>query len=139
MNYLQQLEQALKQINRYKKFLLTQNGLGITTDQWDILDTIREKPGINQKTLAQLTEKDPASIKRTLDLLEKTDLINRQKSTDNKRDHLLYLCEKGESIAHRMWPSAIDLRAKGTKGLSADDMEKLQRILGKITENLAVD
>ena len=43
----------------------------LTLEQWVVLSTLAEQENINQKMLSLKIEKDPASLLRILDILEK--------------------------------------------------------------------
>jgi len=133
--YIFQLEKTLRAIKLYKKQVMKGTGLDITSDQWVLIKRISEVPGINQKDLASSTFKDPASVKRTLDLLEKMGFVERSVVDSDRREHALHLTGEGDSLVHRMLPIAIDIRAKGVRGVSQEEMDQLSTILQKIQKN----
>lgn len=135
--YIFQLEKTLRAIKHYKKQVMKGTGLTITSDQWVLVKRISEVPGVNQKELATSTFKDPASVKRTLDLLEKMELVERTVLSSDRREHSLHLTPNGQDLVHKMLPIAIDVRAKGTKGISQEEMDMLTTTLQKIQQNLS--
>ena len=72
--------------------------LGITVEQWVILKFLSEKTDLNQKELAVKSNRDPASITRTLDLLEKKDLLKRLAIPNNRRSYKIGLTIKGKNF-----------------------------------------
>ncbi|MCG8576933.1 MAG: MarR family transcriptional regulator [Flavobacteriales bacterium] len=133
--YIFQLERTIRAIKRYKKVKMKDTGLDVTSDQWVLIKRISEVPGINQKALAEASFKDPASVTRILDLLEKKGLIERHAVENNRREYSLHLTTEGENLVHKMLPIAIDIRAQGVKGIAQEDMDKLKEILQKIHNN----
>ncbi|MBN4072428.1 hypothetical protein JYT74_00170 [Crocinitomix catalasitica] len=133
--YIVQLEKTLQAIKRYKKKKLKASGLGITADQWELVKQIDLDPGISQKSLAEATLKDPASVKRSLDLLQNRAIIERRLVATDLRERALHLTESGEDLIHRMLPIAIDIRAKGVSGITQNEMEELSAILRKVHQN----
>lgn len=135
MSYIEEIEQLFRLIKSGKKSKLQQSGIDMTVEQWVILEQLKQTPGITQKQLAKETEKDPAAIMRTLNLLELREVVQRKNPPGNKRDHNIFLTEKGKALLHKLWPTSIDIRAQGTKGLTADEMKAFLRILAAMKEN----
>ena len=133
--YVIQLEQALRAIKLYKKSKMKESGMQITSDQLLLIQGISLAPGINQKDLAEATFKDPASVKRSLDILLDKGYVERELVINNRREHSLQLTETGSEIIHKMLPIAIDLRAKGVKGISGEEMDVLTTVLKKLQDN----
>ena len=69
--YLFHLDKAAKQFKKLKNEIFKQRGIEITSDQWVLIKNINEAEGINQRELAKRTFKEPASVTRILDILEK--------------------------------------------------------------------
>ena len=135
MSYLDDVEQLFRAIKAHKKSKLLGGGFDMTVEQWAILEQLRQTPGITQKQLAQKTDKDPAAIMRTLNLLESKDIVVRKNPPGNKRDHNIFLSEYGTRLLHKLWPTTIDIRAQGTKGLTAIEMDEFLRILNMLKQN----
>ena len=114
---------------------MERNKHDITVDQWLLLSTLHNHPKISQKELASLTGKDPASVTRTLHILEKDALIFRSVTPEDQRRHILGLTETGKSLLHKLWPLTIDIKAVGTKGLNDNEMNQLHHILQQIIKN----
>ena len=133
--YIIQLEKTLRAIKGYKKERMKSAGLNITSDQWALIKRISEVPGINQKDLANSTFKDPASVKRTLDILETEGYVERSIVQSDRREHSLRLTETGTGLIHKTLPITIDLRAKGVKGISQEEMNSFTHTLLKLQSN----
>ena len=97
----------------FKKFY----DLGIHPGQQVILEIIKSHPGITNSLLATETEREKATITKTLFRLEKSGLIIRKHSTSDKRISNIYLTEKGEEIT------------KSFSKLKKEEMEFLRNIL----------
>lgn len=89
--------------------------LGITVEQWVILKIISESPSISQKELAQKSYRDPASITRTLDLLEKKDLLRRESMPENRRMHMIVLTNEGKQFIKKNMKLVQSHRIKARK------------------------
>ena len=112
--------------------------LGITVDQWLILDVLLHADGVSQFTIAQKTYKDAPTVTRIIDLLEKKALIERRTHADDRRKYNIYLSEKGREKAERVFPLVQTYRKQGWEGLQKEDYEKLKHILTTIQKNFAV-
>jgi hypothetical protein len=58
------LDKAIKSYRQYAQRRLTDAGLDITIDQWLVLNTLTEQPGISQQLIAEKVFKDAASVTR---------------------------------------------------------------------------
>jgi DNA-binding MarR family transcriptional regulator len=111
--------------------------LGITVEQWVILKIISESPSLSQKELAQKSYRDPASITRTLDLLEKKDLLRRESMPENRRMHMIVLTNEGKQFIKKNMKLVQSHRDQSTKGITKKELEQLSAILEKIRNNMA--
>lgn len=134
-NYILKLEKVLSQIRKYQKRMLSSQEIQLTIDQWILIKHINDHEDLSQIQLAKLSGKDPASIKRILDILEKESYILRNKSEQSQRIHSLSLTEKGEEVVHKMFPVTIDFEAKGVEGISMEEMESFNQVLLKLKNN----
>lgn len=112
-------------------------GLGITVEQWVILKIISETPGISQKELADKSFRDPASITRTLDLLEKKELLQRERIEGNRRMYRLILTKTGSAFIEKNMEHVQEQRDKSTAGISTEELEQLSATLLKIRKNMS--
>lgn len=110
--------------------------LGITVEQWVILKIISESPVLTQKEIALKSYRDPASITRTLDLLEKKELLNRTAIPNNRRTYHIYLTTKGESFIEQNLSFIKSQRSRSVKGLSERELSELSKTLSKIRKNM---
>ena len=69
------LENAIKSYRQFGQRDINRTGLDITIDQWLVLKTLEDSPGISQQHLAALVFKDVASITRITDLLVKKGIV----------------------------------------------------------------
>jgi DNA-binding MarR family transcriptional regulator len=111
-------------------------GLGITVEQWVVLKVISEAPAISQKELADKSFRDPASITRTLDLLEKKELLLRQRIEQNRRMYQLLLTEKGKAFIKANMKHVQAQRDQSTANISTEELEQLSATLLKIRGNM---
>lgn len=135
--YLYLLERTVRKFRVKSKKFLSSYGVDISGEQWVILKRIYEQEGINQREIAGLTYKDPASVTRMIDLLEKQELVNRRDIDGDRRSYNLFLTKKGITLVEKIIPLAKELRKQGIKGISKQDMETFKNVLNKIYDNLS--
>ena len=134
VNFL--LEQTVRQMRGYAQRQLDTLQTGITVDQWVILKTIEERKQISQVELAQVSQKDTASITRILDLLQKKGLIQRIDDEYDRRKYMISLTGEGTEFVMRNLPFINRIRGQIVQGLSQEEIQALKSILDKIRQNL---
>ncbi|MBL4624282.1 MAG: MarR family transcriptional regulator [Flavobacteriales bacterium] len=135
--YIYRLQKTIRQINRYSQEVLKQNGVTITSDQWILVKRISEQEGINQREIAGITCKDPASVTRIIDILEKNGTVKREPVNGDRRSYALYLTDAGKSLVRKVTPLAKEIRLREMKGIKKSDQEKLNELLTKIYDNVS--
>lgn len=134
VNFL--LEQTVRQMRGYAQKQLDSNQMGITVDQWVLLKIIEERKQISQVELAQVSQKDSASITRILDLLQKKDMIQRIDDEHDRRKYMISLTAEGKKFVTRNLPFVNGIRRRIIHGLSQTEIQTLKDILQKIRSNL---
>ena len=129
------IERTERQTKRYANAALKKAGIEITPEQWTILKRIDERAVINQREIAELTFRDPASVTRALDVLEERGLVSREAMENDRRAYNLVLTAEGSALVAKIKPVAQAVRAQGMKGISAEDQARLKNILNRIYDN----
>jgi MarR family transcriptional regulator, transcriptional regulator for hemolysin len=111
-------------------------GLGITVEQWVLLKVIEEKSVLSQTELAKETYRDPASITRTLDLLQRKGLIIREPIIDNRRQYNIKLTNDGNAFVVQNMPLIRTLRNLSIKDFSEAEVEALISMLRRVQKNM---
>ena len=136
--YVYLMERAIRQLKRRFQVLLKELDpeLKITSDQWVILKRISEREAITQRDLAGITFKDPASVTRTIDLLEKKKWVSRGAVPGDRRAYQLALTKAGQGIVEKITPLAKQVREEGLSGISDRQFSGLKKTLNRIYENV---
>lgn len=127
------MDRAMKAQRKAKNRLFKELGINLTPDQWIIVKSLSEITGQTQRELADAVSKDPASITRSLDLLEKEQLIERRSA--DRRSFTVHLTKPGNELVDRVIPEAVKYRKKGIAGISEEEMKVFKKVLGTIYEN----
>ncbi len=129
------MDRTMKAWKKASNQLFKDLGVNITSDQWIILKKLSEESGVTQRELAHSISKDPASVTRILDLLEKENLIVRIKA--DRRSFTIDLTKNGMDLVKRVLPEAVKYREKGTEGISENEMEVFRKVLERIRINFS--
>lgn len=127
------MDRTMKAWKKASNQLFRDLGVNITSDQWIILKRLSEESGLTQRELAHSISKDPASVTRILDLLEKEKLIIRKKA--DRRSFTISLTSVGMDLVNAVLPEAVKYRQKGIEGVSSEDMNTFRKVLDQIREN----
>lgn len=133
--YFYWMERAMKAQRKAKNKLFRDLGIKITSDQWIILKRLSEEEGQTQRELSESISKDPASLTRILDLLEKEKLIERRSA--DRRSFIVHLTKDGKALVDQVIPEAIKYRRKGIEGLSEEEMQVFKKVLNTIFINFS--
>jgi MarR family transcriptional regulator for hemolysin len=105
---------------------------GISYEQMSILKLIYMKEGCNQKELAEGSQKDRASVTRILDILEKNNLVRRENSSNDRREFLLYITDKGNGICKKAI-KVVNQQVKEIDSIfSENEQEQFKNLLKKL-------
>ena len=133
--YFFKIDTTIKKIRNALQKQLNEAGFDLTVDQWVLLDHIQRQPGISQNELAELTFKDPPTVTRIIDLLEKKEFVKRTPATGDRRKFNLFLIDKGNSIYNEAFPIVAEIRRKGWGDLEEADYQNFVRIMDSIYNN----
>jgi DNA-binding MarR family transcriptional regulator len=108
----------------------------ISSEQWSVLNTVYLKKGCNQITLAEILLKDGATITRILNILENKKLVRREKSTQDKREYLIYLTEYGINLYNKALPVVVKNTEETDSIFTANELKELHYLLNKLVLSL---
>jgi DNA-binding MarR family transcriptional regulator len=133
--YLYLLSRTQQQYRKLSQALFDSNGVDLTSDQWIVLKRIAEKEGLMQKEIAGLVSKDPGSVTRIIDLLEKKGFVSRDAVLTDRRQFALSLTASGAALVKKVTPLARKLRKQGLDGFSKTEEVKLNEMLNRLYKN----
>lgn len=131
-----QIEKTNKTAKQYSQKELDRLNLGITVDQWVLLKIIEESTTISQKEIALKSVRDPASITRTLDILVKKGLLQREAIPNNRRQYNIQLTQAGKFFVSQNMPIIKEQRKQSVKGFSEEELNILRDYLLRIQNNM---
>jgi MarR family transcriptional regulator, transcriptional regulator for hemolysin len=87
--------------------------------------------------LAIKAEKDQPTVTRILDILERKELISKQKNEEDRRSFILFITDKGLAVKDELTPFIEDLWEKQIlSGISEEDLKVYRNVLVKMNENV---
>lgn len=131
-----QIDKTNKIAKQYSQRIFDQLGLGITIDQWVLIKIISEKGPLSQKDLSIRSFRDPASITRTLDILEKKEYTIRTSVPGNRRTFNIELTKKGTLFIDKNFNIIKEMRDKSMEGFTTEELTFLSKSLNKIQVNM---
>jgi DNA-binding MarR family transcriptional regulator len=135
--YFFKIDTTIKKIRNALQKQLQNAGFDLTVDQWVLLDHIERKPGISQNELAEMTFKDPPTVTRIIDLIEKKGLVERGLVPGDRRKFNLFLTDAGFVLYQKAFPIVAEIRRKGWGDLEEDDYQHFVRIMDSIYNNFS--
>lgn len=109
----------------------------LTVEQWTVLNRLVEADGITQRELARKAAKNPTTLARILDKMEKKGLVERREHGRDARAFRVTLTRRGRALREELAPLALRALADATAGLTGEDVRTLKRLLDVVFTNLA--
>jgi len=111
--------------------------LGITVEQWILLKIIEESNQLSQRELASKSLRDPASITRTIDILEKRNYVMRNSIPNNRRRYNLALTNEGQKLVADHMDIIKEHRKRSVQGFTKQELSQLSTFLSRIQKNMS--
>ena len=109
--------------------------VGHALPRWRILLALHECGQCSQKHLAERCRLDPASLTRQLQAMQKLGWISRAVDAQDNRLTNATLTPAGQAVVNEALPKRAAFSDESLKGLSANDVETLNRVLSVLEEN----
>lgn len=109
--------------------------LDLTPPHVGILRVLAFQPGISQQALAAAIGAVPSRVVKLLDELEDRGLVERRRSTTDRRHHELHLSPVAADRLADVREIAVQHDRAVVAGLTADERRTLVALLGKVAED----
>jgi len=143
-HYVDTVIYSADKIIRNLKMVLRQKieslDIGITSEQFLVLDTICCYPNIHQQKLSEIIMKDKSNTTRILKILETEGLI--EKTAGKKDSRLVYflnITPKGKKIIDENIPKLRDFIAQTCSILTDKEVDFLHEMSEKLEKGLSID
>ena len=113
--------------------VLSTHGIRLNHDQFNLLTKLSESPALSQVDLAKKTLRDPASITRSLDLLETKRFLKRKTIEGNRRQYEVALTKKGKAYLEKYAHVIEDFQKQKGSRFSKKEMGLLIEMLKRLS------
>jgi DNA-binding MarR family transcriptional regulator len=110
---------------------------GLTQLQWAVLCSVDDRPGIDQRRLADTLGIAPFNAGQIVDELEAKGIVERRLNGADRRVRELFLTVRGRKLRHRLQPSNTLTNARILAPLAASDRKTLIDLLVRVIEGNA--
>ena len=100
-----------------------------------IIDYLMSHPRSFQRKIAEGCLIEPATLSPILEKMERSGLIRRDKTADNRKNSIVSLTESGRKIGTRLQTLFLETETAVCAGITPDEQERLLRHLRNIQQN----
>jgi DNA-binding MarR family transcriptional regulator len=129
------MDKAIRTYRNFAQRRLRERGYKITIDQWLIIRSILENPGISQQEIGDKVFKDNASVTRIIELLVQSGYLTREVRAEDRRKTNLTVTASGVAIINDVQNLVLENRKTALNGISADELTVVNRVLQSIITN----
>lgn len=130
------LNLAACKLKLYTAKMLRHNNIGLTPEQFLLIDLLWNMGPMSQQRLADTMQKDKNSVTKLVDALEKKQLIVRQRSSSDKRSNNIVLTEKANELKLFAKETGISMLDFMLDGISEEELRAFLTTLDKMCKNM---
>lgn len=131
------LNLAACKLKQYTAAALKQYNVGLTPEQFLLIDLLWNHGPMSQQTIADKMQKDKNSVTKLVDALETKGLVVRQKDGVDRRSNLLVLTQKAEDMKESAKEKGISVLDKMLEGISEEELRSFLATLNKLNANMS--
>ncbi|HBA04494.1 MAG TPA: MarR family transcriptional regulator [Clostridium sp.] len=109
---------------------------GTTRVQWIALFYIGKAGEISQKELSDYMDIKESSMVRLIDRMEKEELVERRKDSEDRRITKIILTDKGKFLKEELMPRGQAFQDDVLKGISKENLEIFKEVLQRMIDNI---
>ena len=126
-----------KLVRRRIETALADAGLGLTPAQARIIVMLHLHGPMSQQGLASLTDVEPSTLVRTLDVMEREGLASREPNPEDRRAYLVRLTDHGADQVPKLYALWDGVEQALTSGMEATERDELLAALEELIGRLA--
>lgn len=107
----------------------------LTPAQWNALNQLEHSGPLSQRRLADLLHREPATITRSIDKMERAGLVARVADPHDRRANLITLKPEASELLSRIQPAAAQAAVATQGDLSDEEVALLISLLDRVYEN----
>ena len=112
---------------------------GIGYGQYPVLLQLWQEDGLTQKELSNRVRIEAPTMVRTLDRMERENLVSRKRSDADRRQIHIQLTPKGRSLKGQLSSLSDQVDALALSGMTKAERARLDALMGKVVRNLEAD
>jgi len=130
--------QHLRTISRALRRLIAERAeeLGITVSQLSVLWSLWQEDGVLTSKLIEGTNLDGGTITGVIDRLEAKGLVRRERDDEDRRVVRVFLTAAGSKLETPLRRIVAEVEDRALDGLTAAEVQRLNRMLDRVGENL---
>jgi len=132
------LNLAACKLKQHTAFVLKKNHVGLTPEQFLLIDILWNQGMMSQQKIADNMQKDKNSITKLVDALEKKGLVTRLRDTQDRRSNTVILTTAGEQMKEEAKEKGIAMLDNILDGISEEELRSFLNTLRKLTGNMTV-
>jgi DNA-binding MarR family transcriptional regulator len=114
-----------------------ENDIPLTIEQFIFLNSLKNMPGeVTQQDIANQICKDKSAVLRTIDILEKKELVERHQVSGDRRKNILSLTPKCEELFDRILEIEGKTMNRMISGINEEDIKCAIKVLNHIQLNV---
>lgn len=109
-------------------------GPGLSNVQFGVLNVLHRTGGASQRELCDALDLDRSTVAGLVSRLEARSLVERARTSADRRRNLVRLTDAGDAELRRVVPHAAQVDASLTAGLTAQEKVTLRQLLTRILD-----
>jgi DNA-binding MarR family transcriptional regulator len=129
------IESTIKEYRKFAQKNISEKIEDMTIDQGLVLLFLNEHPDLTQNELANLVFKDNASMTRMINTMVQKKYLKRSMNKEDRRRYKIEITNMGKEVLETLPPIIHYNRNSSLKGITKNELNQLEIILGKIRTN----
>lgn len=131
-----ELNLAACKLKQYTASMLKKNKVGLTPEQFLVMDMLWNEGPMSQQKMADTIHKDKNSVTKLADALESKGLIIRKQDRRDRRSNTLFPTDKALKMKDASKEAGISILDGMLDGISEDDLRFMLQTLSRLTANM---
>lgn len=116
--------------------MLKKYGIGLTPEQFLLIDLLWNQGTMTQQKVADTMHKDKNSVTKLVDALEQKGLVIRQKGSTDRRENSLVLTSKAIKLKIVAKEKGVSILEDMIEGISEDELRSFLSTLNRMSSNM---
>lgn len=125
------------QLRKALEAAFSSRGHHVTGEEWALLLILNTHETLSPRELSQRTLRDPTTVSRLIDRMERKGLVDRIRTREDRRIVDITMTAAGQVLFADLFQIAQALIHCSLEGIAPDDEERVVRVLKQMSENLS--